>query len=199
MRNLLLLGLLFVGAFSFAQNTGTGTSIEVTEFISGEIEYRHVQGSLNEGQNCFTDVDITDRYTLSLSDNGMQRENFRLTLTVSSTSLIEYQFIASENYARTKEWGQFSDSNRTSLMSDNSDAPEDLLGCALWVETDTVNHVYTNTQYPEYSIMVTSNSSTRRVQVFHLETMIHQFIVSVSTHSRYQAALAGAEHVPTND
>ena len=195
MRNLLLLSLLFVSLFSFAQNNGTGTSIEVTEFTSDGIEYRHVQGSLYPGDNCFVNVEVTSQNTLSLADNGETGADLILTLNVGSEG---YQILPSENNARIQEWGRFSGSNRTSLMSDNSDVEENLLGCPSWVETDAIRFIYTNTQYPENSIRILRNSSNWIVRVYHNENQVHQVVLSRPEHTEAEALQAGADYVADN-
>ena len=157
MKNLILLITLFIGLFSFAQNNGTGSSLEVIDFTHGGVSYKHVQGSLYPGENCFDNVQRGTTSVLSLNDNDLTGAELILTLSVDG---INYQFLASENAARIAEWGEYAHDDRTFLASDESEITEDLLLCiATWTETNVGSREYTNTDFPRYAIVIGENTN----------------------------------------
>ena len=157
MKNLILLITILVGSFSFAQNNGTGSSLEVMEFTHDGTEYRHVQGSLYYGENCFDGITITSQNTLTLTDNGLTGADLLLTLAVGE---VDYQVLPSENNARIQEWGQFSDANTIYLADGITVVSENLLSCpSVWTETNPSEREYTNTDHPRYSIRIGSNTN----------------------------------------
>ena len=157
MKNLILLITLFIGLFSFAQNNGTGSSLEVINFVHSGISYKHVQGSLYPGENCFDNVQRGTTSILSLNDNDLTGPELILTLSVDD---IDYQFLASENAARITEWNEYAHDDRTFLASDESEITEDLLLCmATWTETNIGSREYTNTDFPRYAIVIGENTN----------------------------------------
>ena len=194
MKNLLLLSILFVSVFSFAQTNGLPleTTIEVTHFDKDAISYKHIQGSLFSGENCFNDVAITDMKVMSLHNNGQAGTD---DFTLSILGRGNYKVAPSDVADFTAHYMSFANHDQIVLASDDSVVEEDFLGCPTWVLTDEITFTYTNTQYPDYSIRIGRNTSNWVLQVLHLETRIHAEFISRSTHTEAEALQVGADYI----